>query len=266
MKFRRIVEVIREHAAKLKNKTFLEFYIEKGTDIYYKTKDLEEILNDDNLQDHPITMVSIKLKAEPSDDKDKEGIEDIVYVGFSSKAETAVQCHVAETERDWCMLLADELDTQIGRTLYSRAAPSFMASWADLIVVLSLVGTGLAVALYEIGKPSISLTARQIHAMSLDRKVETLLQHQCSGRPPGVWAFLISLMLSMILASLIGQFKPISLLMRKTSPSVFYWGDMIKMHDSLAKQISNVKWVICVGFVVSALAGILVWKLTGFGH
>ena len=70
-KFRRIVDVVRQHAVRLADETFIRFYIEREDNAFFETQSIDEVLADDNTPGRAIRTVAIELHKTIPDEENR---------------------------------------------------------------------------------------------------------------------------------------------------------------------------------------------------
>lgn len=258
-KLRRIVDIVREHAKKLTDQTFLKFYVERENDAFYETRSIDEVLDDDNALGRSIRTLTIELHKEPTEEntgKPESERKPLVFVAFASFREEKVVFFIEEKDRDWCFLLADELDTQIKRVLKSVPLLLIPKEYIDMIVFFTLGGLILLYLMFLGLRVPPAFTLDQIKTMTTDERTVELLslavkQHSTSGLILPIFMLLYALVWGVI------ALRPIERILGKMSRSVFYWGDMAPIHDQFERKILHLKWGVCIAFVVSLAATIV---------
>jgi hypothetical protein len=260
-RLRKIHNVLLEHARRLDEETYLRFYVERENNSFYETKAIEEVLSDDNAPGKTIRTVSLELhRVNPSEDerfKPEAERKPLAYVAFARSRDTKVVFFVAGDRRDWCFLLADELDTQIQRCLTHRNLAWLASRSLDIVVFFTLGALVLIWLIWLTSSPvPPEISSKEISTMPVDqatRKILEILSKKSvkvdySG--PILW-----LILAVVVAIL--ELRPLSRLLGKTARSVFYWGDMVALQDRFEKRMTQLKWGIGVAFVVSVLGSII---------
>ena len=258
-KLRRIADIIREHSKKLEDKTYLKFYVERENDAFYETQNIDEVLADDNVLGQSIRIVLIELLKETPDvsngNKPESEQKLLAYIAFSRFRNIKVGFFVADKDRDWCFLLADELDTQINRLLKKVPFLFIPLESIDIITFFGLGGLILGYLIFLASQTPPAFTLEEIKAMSIDERTVEVLSLAVNGQSASGYIapiMLIGVALIFILISL----KPVERILGKLSRSVFYWGDMAQLHNQFESWIFRLKWGICIAFVVSLAASI----------
>jgi len=169
---------------------------------------------------------------------------------------------ITQDSRDWCVLLADDLDIQIKRLAVGRLL-RYNPKQIDLAVFsgVMLLGMSVLVAATVADFRRPSLQADAMNAMTLDAKVIWLiLCHSTQTTLAGKW--LPWAMVGVLVGGVGNMSQPITHATKWLSRSVFYWGDMVSIHDHLVRRVTQIKWGIVIAFIVSLVAGLVVAKLT----
>jgi hypothetical protein len=263
-KLRKIVEVFRKYSEKIKENTYLTYFVRREDNSYYETQNIDLIIDDDNTKGKSIQRLVISLLKSPIDEakksKDSKD-ENIAFVSFMSDKDDKATFSIEEKERDWCFLFSDELDSQIQRTL-TKYALSFFKSRIIEIATLLFVGAILVfcVSALTIKEPTLPLDA--IQKMTTEMKIQKLLELHTQEQNKINWFIpLLMVSWSLILASI--EIRPISRIYEKFYRSVFYWGDMKTDFDRFKNRVNYIKWGIIIAFIVSLLAGIAIKFIWG---
>jgi len=102
-----------------------------------------------------------------------------------------------------------------------------------------------------------ALTSAQIAGMSQDESMHKVLELLVSRERYGVIALQASMLITMAVMIVLIEVRPLARLIQKMSHSVFYWGDMVQIHDHFQKLVSKVRWGIVIAFIVSLIASLV---------
>jgi len=258
-KLRKIKDIFARYGKKTKHDTYLEMYVGRENSSFYETTEIEEVLSDDNSLGKEIKTFAIELKAKdykvPDSDKAPKD-ETIAYIAFTTGKTEKVVFFTAYEDRDWCFLLAEELDTQVQRLLKKRNKILSLRS-LDLIILLSLISVmGLVlIVLLSLQEPELSID--QINNLSLEQKTEKILEYNIKKITVSDFSYPIYSFVT-ILFLLAIEVKPLARLSAKFQRSCFYWGDMIAIHDSYETKIQRIKWGIIIAFIISLISSFVV--------
>jgi len=259
-KFRKICDVIRKHSEKLEEETYLGFFVRREDDSYYDTKNIEEVLKDDNIPGKAIQRVSISLmKKRPDKDKPTFNSEDkpIVFVAFIQDVEEKVTVGVEEKERDWCFLLSDDLTIQVQRTFKKRIFPFFTSKIFEIFVFTALGGGLIMWSSYFLTRVYPDIPLDSIHSMTTEMQIKKILELHIEQNIKSPW-IIFAIMFSWILVFALIEIRPISRIIKKLNRSVFYWGDMKTIHDNFMAKVRRFKWGIGIAFIISTLAALII--------
>jgi hypothetical protein len=279
-KLRKIAEILSEHAKKLTDvKTDLIYRVERCDERFYETSNIEDVLADDNSIGRQIECLKIRVQAsqagsvaEPANEANVVGngntlVQHIAIVGQHRTLATVtfrditkglrekpfdiagacVQVEVEEKGRDWCFVLADDLDAQIERTLTVRALRrgyaylDIMASLILLMVMIPLLFSVLSVR---------QLIPTDISGLSMNDKVTLLLERNLRT--------LFFLFFSFtIISFLVMTLRPISWTLTRLSHPCFHWGDMTEVCASRQARMTQIKWGLIAAFGIGVLSSIV---------
>jgi hypothetical protein len=255
-KFRRIVDVIRDAAKNLKRDTFLRFHIHRKNSSFYETRDIDAVLKDDNAPPKEIKAIYIELyDSSPSPDAihyaDQEK-RPIVGIAFVPDKEMRIRLRVSDEDRDWCFVLADELDAQLRRTL-KWSAPAFCRSRRfDALVIFVLI-SGLAI--WSTNHLDAGLSP-DLKTLTLDNKLDLIIKLcQPSTKMPR-WLF-GGLVFGMLTGLVILEENYFSKMISWFDRSVFYWGDSRVAYDRLKNRLYIFVWIIGAGLIVALMANFI---------
>jgi hypothetical protein len=257
-KLRRLCNVIREHSKNLGYGTYLQFYIEREKSAFYETRQIDEVLADDNAPGKAIRTLSIELHKEIADkqiapDAEAKPIVNLVFYRFR---EEKVMFYVSGEDRDRCFLLAEELDSQVKRCLKKGRLLPIPKELIDIVVFFTIGAFVLLFLVYLSSRVTPELTSEEISAMNIEQKTGKILEMLSKKYSKSDYLVPIMWIVMAISMAIIGL-KPLARILDKASRSVFYWGDMIAVHNAFEKKILRVKWGIVIAFVVSLVASIV---------
>lgn len=259
---RKIYDVTQQWGNKLDYPTLTEFVVERKDNSFYRTKDIEEVLRDENTDGRAICRIHILMyrfldHAETSQPNTR-GINKLIRITFDSEAKATVSFEVSNEGRDWCFLVADEIDTQIKRSLSKSPVVSFdkLGPVFDMMVLFFILAVVLSVLLSLSGPDNPPLTVKEISDMTINERTQKILEfwidrskaYKSSRLMP---FFLFGFVCIMALA----QMRVFSKLLTWFFRPVFYWGDMTSAYDKREKTLSQVKWVIIIGLIISIVGG-----------
>ena len=254
---RKIHDVFRKFAEKLSERPSLSLFVLKSDDSYYETSNIDEVLEDENSVEKAITGLSIRLKKPRESEVASSSEKDrgIALVRFRPNSEDKVTFDIEEKERDWCYLFADELETQIKRSLIKNRLRFLTGKRSDAIAGLALMGAALTIAMGAVSKlPNYSLDA--IKQMTTEQQIFKLLELTTQYKP-NYGLFFPILILSMFSFLAIVEIRPLSRLFGKLCRSVFYWGDMKAEYDKYRNLKRNLGWIVLVGLIIALVGGII---------
>lgn len=263
-KLRKIADIIRQHAEKYPEKTFIKYRVNRTDDSFFETSDLEEVLSEDNSPNRAIKHLVIELHLHSTGtdtpaavDVDRKKALVLVFFDGLTKKDDRITVIIQAKDRDWCFLLSDDIDSQIQRILQKSVLPfNFSPRWIDPIFLLAILSIALFYLMYFSSKLSPAFSLDQIRAMTLEERSINTLQLVSKKYSASDW-LLPSTWLGMTIAMVFIGLRPISRLIDKLNRSVFYWGDMIAVHDLYEKRAGQIKWGVIIAFVISLLSSIV---------
>lgn len=227
-KLRKIIEVLRDYSEKLKENVCLVYTVEREDNSMYETKNIDEILSEDNSPEKVIMSLTVELKKDIPENNEEKILEKdrrpVVVIQFNRNNENKVRIMVSGEERDWCYLLTDALDAQIKRVLKSKVPSFLLKRRFDFVAFASLFIFLAGLFLFNIrGIPPL-FSANEISAMTSDDRLTKVLEIMVKrDRYEGIFVS-ASMLFALILIIVLVEVRPLSRLIEQTSKSVFYWG------------------------------------------
>jgi hypothetical protein len=242
---RRIEAKLLKAKNELHEETRIVFHIKREDDRFYETFTIEDVFQDPNLPTKRVSYVSVELRRrrDATDATPWRGdwIAKVAYTrerkfsGFRDFNE--IEVDIATPDRQWALLLADEIDPQVERTLKSR----LRSKWFFFVVLFLLLST----------LPAL------VRRLAGDKVTEILSMKTISD---GV-VLGAGLIVVMILLLKIEPFTPRWLVYLLGHDSTFLWGEELKLYPTREQLRRNVFWVVFVGFFVSLAASLITLAL-----
>jgi hypothetical protein len=136
---RRIVGVLEAKAATLPHRWAIVLVVHREDDRFYETVKLTDVLSDPNAEGHSIRKLSIELRADdPSvtvQPWERTWIVQIAYNSEKTEKKGSIQINVNSEDRTWALLLADEIEPQVRRTISNEKI-------STLILALFFISVG----------------------------------------------------------------------------------------------------------------------------
>jgi hypothetical protein len=216
---RRILGVLEAKAKELNHLTSIVFHVKREDDRFYETTNLEDVLSDANTPGHRINEISIELRntdpAHPPKPWERNWIAAILFKRNGGKQAISIEAE----DRNWALLLADELEPQVVRTF----TPKQINSWL-------LVGFYIAMGALFLNLLKYVPKFAVYDIVPLLRMI--------------IWLGGIFLTFSTI----DGRTK---LIAKWAGPeSSFHWGEQEASYNHQQRIRENLFWVVLVGFVV----------------
>lgn len=261
-KLRKLVDVVREHAAKLQFETFLMFRIERRNDSFYDTAEVDDVLSDDNASGREVRLLRIELHKKQDSNDNADDISrslknTVTAVEFDADDRTRVLLMVRGEDRDWCFVVADDLDAQIRRITHK---PPWFAKLdtrlLDFLAPLLLVTLALFIFLALRPDSPDHLTDEQIAAFTPEEKANRTVKFLANRNTRLDFALPLA-MLGMLAGMASSALRPVSRVLDALVRSTFLWGDMIPVAEALDVRLTRIKWGVGVGFGVSVVASIV---------
>ena len=213
--------------------TYTVFRVGREDDRFYETRDIAQVLCDPNIPSKRIISLSVEL----CENVQRAGMESpyrdvLAEVDFKAEEKfgpfretNQLQFRISSTNRNWALLLADNLEPQIERTFRAKGWPRTALLFIMLIPLLLLWGRFLPDPLPQ--GLAVPLTGFLVGGGILAVFLEMLV------RPRWVTRWL-------------------------GPESVFLWGEEAERYEERKRIRRNVFWGIIVAFIVSCLASLVV--------
>ncbi|MEN6422299.1 MAG: hypothetical protein ABFD76_10165 [Smithella sp.] len=256
-KLRKIAEVLQTYAEKKTDTPHIEFTVYRIDNSYYETESVDEVLSDDNGAGKEISALIVDLVKPKDKETPKKDQSRLCRLRFRTGADIKIDFSISDPDRDWCFLLADDIETQIRRVIRPRRLTwlrqSIFLDMASMMLLLNIIA-GVFIITSYLRTPSPDVA--QIAKLSIDEKLTKLI---LKGSPDYTAIIFLALyMIGTALAMMIAEARPISKLLSWFDRSVFYWGDRIEAFDGRSATIQKVKWGVIIAFLVSVAASVIV--------
>ncbi|MGB2578708.1 hypothetical protein AAIR98_000627 [Elusimicrobium simillimum] len=252
-KLRKIIDVITDHTKKLNTPFRIQYKVFRDNDSFYESESLDELLSDDNTLSKKIRKISIYLYiTEPK--KEEKNETNILALSFGKRREIPILLDVEYSNKQWCFILLDDLDTQIKRTLKNSFHFSGTIFGAIDVLAFFLL-TALIIAL-AISNAMISIP-ENIFNLPLEDKIDYLIRATAPFKPTNKFSIFAGTLLGIIPFSFL-VFSPISKGLKFFSSSTFYWGDERVYFDKKQKIINYIFF----GVILTIIIGIITTFIT----
>ena len=231
---RRIQAVLEKAAKDLPDTPAVVFHVERDDDRYYETTDISDVLADPNISGKRITMLGIGLrrpaKPEPQYRPDRDDVAQVTFRAADDDRpfpfRNRVSVRITTDDKNWALLLADELQPQVERTFRAKASPRW---------VLALFALPFVVAIGKLVFLKASLTSELwVNVIMLPIAIGFLFYAMSRLMGPPQWFSKI--------------FGP---------ESVFLWGEEGQAYPEREQTRRNVFWGVVVAFLVTFAASIV---------
>ncbi|HEX5372167.1 MAG TPA: hypothetical protein VFW84_05490 [Aquabacterium sp.] len=220
---RRISGILNSKAQSLQQTTTLVYFVRREDDRFYETTELDDLLADPNTYKHRIQHLVIELrKTDPAHTIAPWDRKWVASISFTFEKEGRVKFTIASDDKNWSLLLADELEPQISRTRVNQKVSTFL--------LLSFYAA-LACFFYA-GFP----------------KIGALI-----GFSPEVVKNIIFFALVGIAIATLGSIGERNEIIASIfgPESCFCWGEQSRVLERRVEFHKNITWAIIVGFFIS---------------
>lgn len=123
---RSISHILEKRAKDLPYPCSVIFHVKREDDRFYETTRVDEVLEDANTMERKIEQLQIELRNSDPNRAIKPWERDwIASVKFNSK-EGKQKVDVASEDKDWALLLSDEIEPHITKTLTAKKVPTWL--------------------------------------------------------------------------------------------------------------------------------------------
>lgn len=230
---RRIHALLDKSAKDLPFPAKVVFHVEREDNRYYETANIDEVLSDPNILGKRITILGIELRS------DVQGQEATNLHSEDWNVTVAFKLHeiegpfpepdearlrIATHDKNWALLLADELEPQIQRTFKTRQTPRWL----------------------------LLLTAIPLLFLIIKSTRETFKSFEFF-RPAGPLIIALILLLFVMLRFID---KPLWFFRMFGPEAAFLWGEEAQSYNDREQTRRNIQWGIIVAFLVSFVSSI----------
>ncbi|MBV7434669.1 hypothetical protein KRX19_06465 [Cardiobacteriaceae bacterium TAE3-ERU3] len=253
----KIYSILKEKSSKIDN-SYVVFEMEREDDFSFETDRLERILEDENAGGREISKIEIKIL----DDSNIEYKRTLCSVVFSKNDEIKIKINVEYENREWCLLLMDEIDSQVLRIQEKKSwFPTFIKTISKYILsFMPLSFVPLIIYLNYSRKLVIEkINFSELMSKGIDEKINFLISEKYSNDYNDfIFIFTITIILLMCFCSII-IFLSSKKFFGLFDNYVFYWGDVVNKYDKKESFKSKIKWGVIIAFVVSFISSIAVY-------
>lgn len=136
---RRIYAELEKSCKNLSIPSKVVFHISREDEKYYETTSIEEVLSDPNVIGSKIEYLRLELRIiEPELVRDPWESIWLAKVEFSRTGTNHVGIKISHPDKNWSLLLADNLNSQVKRTFHTKSTPT----WLVIALILALYFLG----------------------------------------------------------------------------------------------------------------------------
>jgi len=228
----------------------LEFFIFREDSYSYKTTNLEDIINEDNLKWARINEIDINVENEDFD----------LSLEFNEKG-TLLQ--INGSNRDDVFLLFSELKEYLSNEVCSKGLTSkFILDAIPALAFIILLGVIVIDVLIDMGTPKFDeqLVSNLMQSNEINEKINFLIQFETKSNDTRPNIVIISL-LPFLLIGIVFRESLTKFVLYFYPTNLFLFGKEIDRYKKRLDIRSKLFWVILIGTIVSIVGGILVWRI-----
>lgn len=227
-------------------------------------EDLEDVLL--GVNGGRLAIQKLKIRCHGAREHDRYSYYDspecvVLFNADVDSYEGGITVEVSKLDKRAAFLLIDELETHVERSL--RPARSY---WTRTLEHLDYLAPGLLIAAGLMGVALLAGVSPPAlrQAGTTDAKLDYIIEYlQATSRARSSDVFVLGVgtaivLIAIMLIELLHGLHIFGRLAKWPTGSWFYWGDQVAIYDSRARVVSNVAWVVAVGFLVSLVAGLAV--------
>ena len=246
-RMRKIHNLIESRISKYPTPLSLRYRVSRGDSLSYETASVQDVVNEDNDDWRAITRLELFAKQ-----------EDVLTFRLTF-AKERVFVYIIGNDRDAVFLLFSDLREYIRNEVL--AGRKFDRQTARLVSfgIIPLAMFSLLFAIARSWKVDPQLTSKVLATNDLVEKLNFLIQDRI--REPASFHALPWLLAVMVVGFAGGDV--LVLLWNSAFPTnLFLFGKRKATFDKRRRLLGNIFWVVIVGLIVSAVAGLIVWRLT----
>lgn len=236
----RLRGVLDKAAKSLQSDVQVVFRVEREDDRFYETVNIEDVVSDSNIFGKKVTLVSIEIRENKAEiGTQREWVARVIFLaerkwGSRFKDTDEIYIDISTEDKNWALLLADEIEPQVIRTINSSKIPRWPLLGLGMVLVYAII------RLYFFAKEKLSLAE-----IGIDKSIVGAV----------VLATVIPVTAYLAFASLRNELSWIN---KWLGPeTVFLWGEEEKKFPEREQTRRNFFWGGVVAFIVSLLASVI---------
>ena len=246
-RLRKIHNLLESRISKYSTPLSPQYKVFRGDSLSYETGSVEDVVNEDNDDWRAITRV--ELFAEQGE----------VFRFRLTFAKDTVSLFINGDDRDAVFLLFSDVREYIRNEILAGRKPNRDVTRA--ISFLIALGPMIAVMFYLAHSTRVdtALASKALSTNDLAEKINFLVRNAVQGQSPVGWLPWVML-LTFVTVALSDSFVKLWRFLFPTD--LFLFGKRKVQFEKRRSLVSKLFWGVAVSLAVSALAGILVWRLT----
>ncbi|MFZ2634452.1 MAG: hypothetical protein WA081_06140 [Desulfosalsimonadaceae bacterium] len=251
-RLRKLVNLIDQRLSKAEPPIKQNFRVFRADSYSYETTNVDDIVNEDHADWRRITRLQLEANREKEFEFELTFSED----GTSLKLNGDDRDQVYLLLSDLREYLKNEVNTCVHISRDTRRILS-------LVLPILLISVFVALAFWKIpDTPSSEDIQRILNSNDLEEKVNFLISNKKETNR-GL-RYTIPLLILMPLVMVLGITDIAEKVIIFLCPSnLFLFGPQKQKYDRRRRILGNLLWGVLIAFVISLLAGLAVWKLTG---
>lgn len=220
---RRVVGVYQSKITELSFPASIVFHVKREDDRFYETELIEDVLADPNVGERKISLLNIEIRNDDPSKKPEPWERDWISAVQFDLNNHNVMVVVSSDNKNWALLLADELEPQVIRTQNVKKIPTWLLFLFYISIAFFLIAT--------------------------IRKYSNLVTDSFATTLKSAVYFILIFSFFMTWGS-----RP-SYLSKWVGPvSFFDWGNQSDTYSEHEKLRQNIQWVVIAGFILSIFA------------
>lgn len=228
----------------------IEYLIFREDSYSYKTTNLEEIINEDNLKWARINEIGISVENENFD----------LSLEFNKNG---TNLQINGSNRDDVFLLFSELKEYLSNEVCTKKVTSkFISDTIPTLFITILVGSLIIKMLIDTRTPNIDgyLVSNLLQSNDINEKINFLIQSEAkSNNTKSDTLFVIAMSFLLLLMFFRESFTKFILYFYPTN--LFLFGKEIDRYKKRLDIRSKLFWIIFIGILVSIVGSLLVWRI-----
>lgn len=246
-RLRKVHDLIESRISKYPIPLSLRYKVFRGDSLSYETSSVLDVVNEDNDDWRAITRLEVFA------------IQENVFTFRLTFSKERVFVLIIGNDRDAVFLLFSDLREYVRSEILAGRKPARDTARLVSLCIIAIVMIEYFIKFLHGMTVDPSLVSRALSTNDLADKLNFLIQ-RLGESPPGFYALPWLLAVAFVAAVAGDVIAPAWNFAFPTN--VFLFGKRKAAFEKRQRLLGNIFWVVIIGLIVSALAGLFVWRLT----